>query len=122
MVDRRSIREIIDEWIKMHPGRSSQSPKPEGKNIYYELQLIIILISVFSLYHYPPILGMPHADVLILDMTHGQNPSRDLFTDVLGQAHLSWIVYDAVTVDLVRLIPTGNYRFIVVWGHSGIND
>src|SRR2546426_163913 len=120
MVDRRSIKEIIEEWIRKHPSR--KSPEAGRRNIYFELQAIIILVSVFSLYHYPPVLGLPHADVLILDMTHGQNPSRAYFTDLLDRAHLSSLVYESVSVDMIRLIPTGNYRYIILWGHSGLND
>ena len=120
MVDRRSIKEIIEEWIRKHPSR--KSPEAGRRNIYFELQAIIILVSVFSLYHYPPVLGLPHADVLILDMTHRQNPSRAYFTDLLDRAHLSSLVYESVSVDMIRLIPTGNYRYIILWGHSGLND
>src|SRR2546427_12976699 len=96
--------------------------RPRNNSLYFELQAVIILIAVFSLYHYPPVLGLPHADVLILDMTHGQNHSINVFTNILTESHLSSVVYDEVTVNLVRLIPTGNYHFVIMWGHSGIND
>jgi len=96
--------------------------RPRNNSLYFELQAVIILIAVFSLYHYPPVLGLPHADVLILDMTHGQNHSINVFTNILTESHLSSVVYDEVTVNLVRLIPTGNYHFVIMWGHSGLND
>lgn len=121
MTDRRSIKEVIEQWLKEHP-RSKSTPRPVSKSIYFQLQAVTILIAVFSLYHYPPVLALPHADVLILDMTQAHHDSLSLLLTIINQAHLSTVVYDSVSVNLVRLIPTGNYHYIVLWGHSGIND
>ena len=120
MTDRHSsIYDLVEDW------KRRQTPRKEkrGSGVYFKLQAVIIMLAVFSLYHYPPVIALPHADVLILDMTHSSNDaSRGLFTDLLTQSHLSWILYDSVTVNLVRLIPTGGYHVIILWGHSGIND
>ena len=97
---RRSIGDIIEEWLKDNPARRS-AQRPISRSIFLELQLVIILIAVFSMYHYPLATPLPHADVLILDMTQTDHGSRSL---------------------LLGIIPTGNYRYIILWGHSGIND
>jgi len=115
-----SINDAIEDWRKKHQRSRIQTGR---RSIYYELQIILIMILVFGFYHYPPTpLNLPRADVLILDMTHTQDPSRGLFLDLLDQAHLSHVMYDSVTVNLIRQIPTGKYRIVIFWAHSGIDD
>src|SRR3989441_12889743 len=122
MTDRpRSIRDIIEEWLKDNPARRS-AQRPISRSIFLELQLVIILIAVFSMYHYPLATPLPHADVLILDMTQTDHGSRSLLLGIMDRAHLSTVLYEDFSINLVRMIPTGNYRYIILWGHSGIND
>jgi len=118
---RRSIGDIIEEWLKDNPARRS-AQRPISRSIFLELQLVIILIAVFSMYHYPLATPLPHADVLILDMTQTDHGSRSLLLGIMDRAHLSTVLYEDFSINLVRMIPTGNYRYIILWGHSGIND
>jgi len=113
-----SIEDAIKDWQQNHP----VVPKKKIRSIYFDLQAVIIMIVVFSMFHYPPAFALPHADVLVLDMTHTPDASRGIFLGLLDQAHLSHVMYTSVDVNLIRLIPTGGYKIIVIWSHSGIND
>ena len=114
-----SVNDAIRDWRKKHPLRTKS---PKFKSVYFQLQTIIVLIAVVSVFHYPPVQALPHAEVLILDMTHQQDASRGIFLSLLDQAHISYVLYYSADINFFRMIPTGGYRIIIIWSHSGIND
>jgi len=83
--------------------------------------LFILLLSIYAL-HLPPAKSLPHADVMVLDMTGIRNDSRGYLYHLLSSAGLSYVSYTGMGIEELKLLTTGQYRFIIIWAHSGIND
>src|SRR5712692_2299259 len=83
--------------------------------------LFILLLSIYAL-HLPPAKSLPQADVMILDMTGIRNDSRDYLYHLLSSTGLSYVSYTGMGIEDLKLLTTGQYRFIIIWAHSGIND
>src|SRR5712692_6425667 len=78
--------------------------------------LFILLLSIYAL-HLPPAKSLPHADVMVLDMTGIRNDSRGYLYHLLSSAGLSYVSYTGMGIEDLQLLTTGQYRFIIIWAH-----
>ncbi|SRR6266571_8043 len=83
--------------------------------------LVILLLAVYA-FHFPPAASLPHADVLTVDMTGTKDESRDYLYNLFSHAGLSYVSYNSMSIEELKLLTTGSYRFVLLWGHSAIND
>ncbi len=83
--------------------------------------LVILLLAVYA-FHFPSVASLPHADVLTVDMTGLKDDSRDYLYNLLDRSGLSHVTYNSMGIENLKLLTTGGYHFVVIWGHSGIND
>ncbi len=129
----QSIEDVIAKWRvnsprkkRIGPGRSEVQREVQGRVFLAASMKFLIVFLVLSTvpFHFPPagIGSLPHADVLIVDMTGHANDSREPLYSMFQAAGLSWVKYDGMSVEGLRLLPTGGYRFVILWGHSGIDN
>jgi hypothetical protein len=86
------------------------------------IKIAVLLLMVLYAFRLPAVTALPKADVLTIDMTGYQDDSRSFFFKLLDDAGLTHVSYNSMGIDGLRLMTTGNYRYIILWGHSGIND
>ncbi len=82
---------------------------------------MILLLVIYAL-RMSAIPRLPHADVLLVDLTGLKDDSRGFLYTLLDEQGLSHLTYYSMGIEDIRLLPSGGYRFIILWGHSGIND
>jgi len=86
------------------------------------LKIIFILLLSFYAFRLPPIGTLPHADVLVLDMTRITEHSPASLYGLLDAEGLSYVIFHSMNVQDIRLLPSGGYKYIIIWAHAGIND
>ncbi len=121
--------EVIAAWRSAgylpKSGRLNQATRLDGRRRILAVFIMVLLVVVLFNSISPRIIihgkRLTNANVLVADITGGPGGFPESVFNILGAARLSWVLYESLSVDSLRAMPSGGYRLVVLKAHSGPN-